>query len=213
MSVISLSTLPLMKKTISSVVLAAALPLIFTGCGALTVLKPVKDVSVHHLLDSTLPQKTLTSATPAVAIGRPSLPGYLDRQQLISRSGDGTVQMNSLHLWTEPLDTGIARVVAENLSRLTGSLNIRPVDQFTTLDYTTLVELRVRQFEPDATGTLQFECTWKLQPVNGTGGDTKFFKTSIPPGALPDVDYSRRLAAMNEALTQLARNISVEISR
>jgi len=182
------------------------LTLLTTACG---VLKPVKDTSVFHLLDPAVPERRITGSTPAVALVRPSLPSYLDRQQLVSRSGDGQLQMNSYHLWSESLDSAISRVTATNLARLKNSLNIQPVEAFVTLDYQSLLEIRVSRFEPDATNNLIFECTWKLQPVSGRLANTRSFRTQIPIAPTTDSkNLTPRITAMNEALARLAREIA-----
>lgn len=189
-----------------SILLALTAPLLLISCGAL---KPVKDTSVHHLLDARVSERRITGASPAIAISRPSLPSYLDRQQLVSRSGGGQLQMNSYHLWAEPLDAAISRVTALNLGRLTNSLNIQPVENFVTLDYQTLLEIRVSRFEPESPNTLVFECTWKLQPVVGGVANTRAYRTTVEirPADSPK-DLSGRIAAMNEALARLSREIS-----
>jgi uncharacterized lipoprotein YmbA len=189
-----------------TIFLSLTVPLLLISCGAL---KPVKDTSVHHLLEAVIPERPVTGASPAIAISRPSLPSYLDRQQLVSRSGDGQLQMNSYHLWAEPLDAAISRVTATNLGRLTNSLNIQPVENFVTLDYQTLLEIRVSRFEPDSSNNLVLECTWKLQPVVGGVANTRPFRTTvaITPADTPK-DLSGRIAAMNESLVRLAREIS-----
>jgi uncharacterized lipoprotein YmbA len=183
------------------------LPFLLVSC---TVLQPVEDKSVNYLLDSAVPERSITGASPAVAIASPALPGYLDRQQLVSRSGDGELLMNPNHLWGEPLDSGIARVTAANLGRLKNSLNIQPVKSFVTLDYQSLLELRITRFEPDASGNVVLECTWKLQPVNGPVATTRAFTTRVPLAAAADPLGSQtgRVQAMNEALARLARQIS-----
>ncbi len=181
------------------------LALLVNACG---VLKPVKDTSVFHLLDSAIPERQITNSSPAIAITRPSLPSYLDRQQLVSRSGDGQLEMNSYHLWSEPLDSAIARVTALNLARLTNSLNIQPVEAFVTLDYQSLLEIRISRFEPNASGYLIFECTWKLQPVSGRLANTRSFRTQVPIAPTTDTkDLGSRITAMNEALARLAREV------
>ncbi len=186
--------------------LALTFPLLCLSCG---VLKPVKDTSVSHLLDPLVPDRGISGASPAIAIARPSLPSYLDRQQLVSRNGPDQLQMNSYHLWAEPLDAGISRVTAANLGRLANSLNIQPVENFVTLDYQTLLEIRVARFEPDQSGHLVIECTWKLQPVAGHVAASHSFHTRIPiVPADTATDLSGRLAAMNEALARLARDIA-----
>jgi uncharacterized lipoprotein YmbA len=180
------------------------LPLLLTGC---SVLKPVKDTSISHILDPTISDRRLTASTPSIAIARPSLPSYLDREQLVARSQKGQLQMNPYHIWAEPLDAAFSRVLSQNLSRLTGSLNIQPVENYVTMDYTTLLEIRVVQFEPDASGYVTLNCTWKLQPVHGRVASTRSFRTQISSGP-DDATLSSRTAAMNEALARLAREIA-----
>jgi uncharacterized lipoprotein YmbA len=180
-------------------------PFLLVACG----LEPVKDTSVNHLLDPVIPGRQITGASPAIAISRPALPSYLDRQQLVSRSNGGKLEMNSYHLWAEPLDAAISRVTAVNLGRLMNSLNIQPVESFVSLDYQSLLEIRVSRFEPDSSGNLVLECTWKLQPVSGRVADTRSFLTQV---LISSTDTSKNLSettvAMNEALARLARKIA-----
>jgi uncharacterized lipoprotein YmbA len=188
---------------------ALLLPFLLVSC---TVLQPVEDKSVNYLLDSAVPERPITGASPSVAIASPALPGYLDRQQLVSRSAGGELLMNPNHLWGEPLDSGIARVTAANLGRLENSLNIQPVKSFVTLDYQSLLELRITRFEPDASGNVVLECTWKLQPVNGPVATTRAFTTRVPLAADPLGSQTGRVQAMNEALARLARQIAKSLS-
>lgn len=188
------------------------LPLLLLLCLSLPIvscktLRPVKDVSSRHLLDPAIPFRAGTSQRPAVAIARPVLPTYLDRQQLVTRDGTGAVRVQEDNLWSEPLDSGIARVLAANLSRLTGSTTIQPVGGFLTLDYASLVEMRVAQFDPDPSGNMVLECTWKLQPVKGGDADYRSFRTEVPV-ELTVPPMSGRIKAMNEALAKLAREIA-----
>lgn len=117
--------------------------------------------------------------------------------------------MSSYHLWAEPLDAGIARVLSMNLSRITGSMNIQPIDNFVTLDYSRLLELRISQFESDGGDRVILACTWKLQPVRGMPLQPRNFRTEVPftPGT-DKLDFSPRIAAMNEALGRLSREIA-----
>lgn len=177
-----------------------------TALTACSTFKPVKDSAVRHLLEPLIPERTLTAATPAIAVNRPSIPGYLDRLQLVTRQ-DGRLVMSGLHVWAESLDVGIARVMAGNLSRITGSMNIHPVESFTTLDYTRLLEVRITQFEPDTADRMICQGTWKLQPVTGQLTRTHFFRLAVPiPGAEPPM--TARVTAMNQALERLSRQIA-----
>lgn len=181
----------------------AGLAAFLASCGTL---KPVKDPASRHLLDPAVPYRAGSKSSPALAMARPALPAYLDRQQLVSREG-GTLKVQENLLWSEPLDAGIARVLSANLSRLTGSTSILPVGDFVTLEYTHLVEMRFAQFDPDGAGNLVLECTWKLQPVRGADVGFQSFRTEVPiEVTLPPV--TGRITAMNEALARLAREMA-----
>ncbi len=158
------------------------------------------------MLDPLVAERSLSASKPSIAIKRPSIPSYLDRQQLITRA-NGQLMISSLDLWGEPLDAGLSRVMASNLSRLTGSMNIQPVENFTSLDYSNLLELRVTRFEPDNSNQMMFECTWKLQPVIGGEARSHFFRIAVPISGTPSAVTSR-VAAMNRVLELLSRQIA-----
>jgi uncharacterized lipoprotein YmbA len=178
--------------------------LLLSSC---SLLMPVRDTSVRHRLEPTVPDRSSKASSPSVAIARASLPAYLDREELVTRDAGGELQKHDSHLWSESLDTGIARVVSTNLRRLTGSRAILPIDDFIALDYSHLVELRITQFDPDATGNLILRCTWKAQPVKGGDVKPKSFITAIPI-SVTTPSMTSRITAMNEALEQLARVIA-----
>lgn len=104
------------------------------------------------------------------------------------------------------MDDGISRVIAANLSRLTGSINILPVQQFTTLDYTHLLELGILQFKNNTVGKMVLGGAWELQHVSGEKNAENAFHILVP---LPEnsSDSKSRVKAMNEALLCLAHEI------
>lgn len=178
-----------------------SITLFLTGC---TVLKPIADDPVRYLLESPLPARTPRSSAPVVAIARPSLPPYLERSELVTRTADGRVIINEEHLWSEPLDAAISRVIAESLRRSTGSTNIQPVGSFITKDYSSIVEIRIDRFDPVSDQRLLLECTWKTQPLVGGDTSSKAFRTEVDfDGLMPG-----RVKAMNVALGRLSREIA-----
>ena len=183
--------------------LLITLPLLLSAC---TVFEPIDAKPTRHLLEAIVPGRTPTAAAPAVAIARPALPPYLERSELVTRTGDGRLEIHEKDLWSEPLDSAIARVVADNLRRLTGSTNVQPASSFITRDYTHLVEIRIERFDPQPNGALLFECTWKLQPLASGDAAPKAYRTTVPLPA--SADRSARVVAMNEALVRLSRVIA-----
>ncbi len=156
----------------------ALLPLVFASC---SILQPVPDTSINHLLDPAIPARRITGSSPSVAIAPPALPSYLDRQQLVARQAGGVLKMNPNHLWAEPLPAGISRVTALNLGRLTNSLNIQPVENFITLDYDSLLELRISRFEPDPSVRSSSNAPGNSNLVRpAASANTRSFATSVP---------------------------------
>lgn len=183
----------------------ARLLLVMLSLTACNGLQPVKDFAVYHLLEPLIPERPLTATTPAIAVKRPSLPGYLDRQQLVTRT-NGDLILSKSDVWAEPLDAGIARVLAANLSRSTGSMNIQPTDGFSSLDYSEVLELRLTQFEADASNSMVLQGIWKRQSVSGATAPSHYFRISVPITAETTM-LKNQVKAMNEALEKLARNI------
>jgi uncharacterized lipoprotein YmbA len=179
--------------------------LLLLACAGCSQLMPVKDKAVHYLLAPLATEKPLKATTPAIAVNRAALPGYLDTEQFVTRRDDLLVT-SDIDLWAEPLDDGISRVVAANLRNLTGSMNIQPVQRFTTLDYSHLLELRVSQFENDSAGKMVLRGAWRMQPVTGADASEHAFRITVPLKS-DATDVRSRVKAMNEALFRLAREI------
>lgn len=186
--------------------------LAIVSCG---VLDPVKDYTVNHVLEAAAPPRNITGHSPVIAVARPSIPGYLDRQQLVIRSGDGQLVINPNQLWAESLDDSIARVTAENLGRIRNSLNIQPVTAFIAMEYSHLLEMRFLRFDADAaTRSVILDCTWRLQPVSGRLAPARPFRIEVSiddPNFTAISPQEARVAAMNHALAQLATAIAREL--
>lgn len=190
-------------RAVLAVSLGLAAP-VWSGC---SVVQPVQDEATRHLLEPVIVPAEATGREPRVAVARPRLPLYLDRSQLVTRGADGGIRTHDRRLWAEPLDVNMSRVLASNLRRLTRSRNVQTVDAFVTADYSVLLEVRVHQFDPDPSGALVLECDWRLQPVVGGDVDPIPFRTEVAVSGADD-SQSGRVAAMNEALGRLAREVA-----
>jgi len=189
--------------------------LLLTGCNLTRILQPVVDTSKQHVLEATITESAPTTDTPALAIARPALPRYLNRRQLVDRDENNEIRINEYHLWSESLDSGTGRILARNLRALTGSTKIQPVDDFITLDYTALVEIKIAQLDPDEANNLILDCTWSIHDVHGESSTSHAFKTSVPIAAAATADTETRMrahvTAMNEAIARLARDIAAKL--
>ncbi|MFK7850830.1 MAG: membrane integrity-associated transporter subunit PqiC [Akkermansiaceae bacterium] len=191
--------------------LAIWMPLVFGAC---TFLQPVEDDPVRHLLEAKAPSGGSSSGGLSVAVARPTLPPYLERVELVTRTEFGTLKVHENDLWSEPLDSAVGRVIADNLRRLKGSIDIQPSTNFISRDYSKLVEIRIERFDPLPDGNLVLECSWKVQTIGGGDANSQTYRTVVPIENLeqdPNEIYSgkrERIVAMNEALLRLSKKIA-----
>jgi uncharacterized lipoprotein YmbA len=147
----------------------------------------------------------------ALSLGPVTLPAYLDRPQMVVDIGGQERRVDELTRWAEPLDRGLARVLAIDLAQLLGTeqLSLFPPHPPSPPDHR--VELDVVRFEivlPDSAAVL--DARWRLF---GAGQDLlrtrrEHFVHALAPGDAPESEQVRALSA---CVAELARAIAAQI--
>ena len=146
----------------------------------------------------------------SLGIGPITLPGYLDRQEIVTRVSPNRIVPSENDRWAEPLETNLTRVLTQNLSSLLHSdrlivypweLNRRPNYQ---------LEVQVLRFEANAGGDVQLSARWRVLDTNKkiplqTGESTL---TRQPVSKSTDAS----VAALSDALGDLSREIAKAVS-
>ena len=194
------------KFAIAAVALALAAALA-TGCSSVP---PVRFYVVTPLAGAA--PAAAASGTRVVVAGV-RLPGYLERPQLVTRSGDNRLQLEEFHQWGGNLAKDLARVMAENLSRLLGSdavvaephtLRLRP-------DYR--VELEVLRFERAGDARVHLAVKWWLQR-GADGASLASPTTALASEPLPEGSgIELTVAAMSGVFGELSRVIAQAIAQ
>lgn len=98
------------------VILSCALITVFSGCRAVT--PPVNYYNLSTL--SGLPEDGDAAGNPAVSIGiRPlQLPGYLNRTQMMTRTGLHQLDISSFQRWVDYPDRLVQQILGDNLQVL-----------------------------------------------------------------------------------------------
>ncbi|HSH76419.1 MAG TPA: PqiC family protein, partial [Longimicrobiales bacterium] len=115
-------------------------------------LGPRSDPSAFFLLSSPPAEAAGAPLAVSIGVGPLTLPGYLDRPQIVVRLSEDEIRLAESDRWGEPLAGNLVRTVEENLAKLLpGSSYVDypwyPAD---APDYA--VEIEVRRFEADAGG-------------------------------------------------------------
>ncbi|HZL99444.1 MAG TPA: PqiC family protein, partial [Planctomycetota bacterium] len=100
----------------------------------------------------------------AIDVGPVVLDEAIDRPQMLTRLGENEVALHELSRWAEPLDSNIARVLAENLSLLTGSPDVGVVPDASTQMDSWNVTVHVLHCEAGPGGTARLVTRWRLFP-------------------------------------------------
>jgi uncharacterized lipoprotein YmbA len=183
------------------------------GCGSLS---PKPDPSRFFTLTAiaqpgAMPAKGSTNS-PGVSlgIGPVRLPGYLDRQEIVTRVSQNRIDVSEYDRWAEPLETNFTRVVGQNLSVLlhTDRLVFYPWELNRRPNYQVTIE--VLRFESNNQGEVQLSARWEILDTNkrmplqaGESGITR-----QPTAQSTDAS----VAALSEALGDLSREIANAVS-
>lgn len=180
--------------------LALAAAALLAACGA----TPKES---FYTLAATAEPRAATAPAASVFVGPVAIPEAVDRTPMVLRSGPNRVEIDDFNRWAEPLDSGIARVVAENLSRLLGSPRVlsgrrasgTPVDHRVALD--------VRQFDSSPADGAALDASWTVTPAKGAAATGRF--QGREPASPPDP--AGIAAAHSRLLAKLAAEIAAAI--
>lgn len=148
----------------------------------------------------------------SVAIGDIVIPDYLDRPQVVVRSGDNTMTLAENHVWVEPLRTLIARTMVYDLGSMLGSRNIYILPQRRPVDLDYIVEVEIGRFETDAAGRALLDSRWRLYGSSGDRLIEQGIVTETTSVEAP-LTYENRVAALSDTITSLSRTIAAAIAR
>lgn len=150
-----------------------------------------------------------TAAQPVVGVGPVSIPSYLDRSTIVTRSGANRPVVNSGHRWAEPLAENINRVLMDNLDQtgIASRLEVFPWTSRDLVDWQ--IVLDIDRFERQAEGKVILTARWKL--IAFESGEivkaAKYSKVSTPA----DQTIENTVVAMSTLLADLTSEIASQV--
>lgn len=101
---------------------------------------------------------------PRVGILPITLPGYLQRPQMVVRHGDSVdIRREDYHRWGEDLGLGIARVLSVAMTNSLAGVQGVAMPLRTGAPVDMRVQVDVRRFEGSPEGTVYLEALWSVQ--------------------------------------------------
>ena len=198
----------LLRRTLSGVVSAALL-------GACASAPPEHFYTLDT--DSPASVKAVTNARFSMTIQRVTVPGSVDRPQLVLQTGQNKVRLDEQHRWAESLRQAIPRVVASDLRRHFPNANIAvAADSSSEPIPTYFLTMDVLRFESNPGDGVRLEVHWQVRkPTTASAAASpalsQFPKTdsiSDSREATGDAGYEALVAAHRKALARLAGDIA-----
>jgi len=190
----------------SSAIVFAVTAIVFAGCAA-TEPAPVYFVLTgsHSGVTTTHPASALN-----VYVRRIEVPAYLAKQGLVTIKGGSEVNYADTYLWAEPLDQGLSRAVAEDLSQKS---RLRAFGFSPTVlppDHTYDVWIRLERFEGTDDGQAVLRARWWISTAvssNSIGGrTTEIRRSGWRPG-----DYGALIELFRSEVQELSGEIAAAI--
>ncbi|HTO07150.1 MAG TPA: PqiC family protein [Myxococcota bacterium] len=180
-----------------------------SGC---SVLAPQPDVSRYFVLTPVV-ETTAVGAGPAtdgtrstLAVGPVVLPAYLDRLQIVRRSGENQLVLSSTGVWGEPLERNVQGVVSANLARLLAGAEIVPYPSFTATGIDQQVSIAILRFDADEHDRVSLDARWTIQrPADKGPVDARESHIVLQAA---DGSTAAMVAAMSQAIGALSQEIA-----
>lgn len=144
-----------------------------------------------------------------VVVGPVRIPDYLDRPQIVTRSGRNELRFAEFDRWAGSLEKDIVRVLVENISTLL------PVESFFVTTWVSggrlpespsyRVEVSIIRFEGTPGRSVQMKVQWAIFDKDGKLLSKKDSNISEE---VHDATYDAFVAALSDALAGLSRDIA-----
>jgi hypothetical protein len=146
---------------------------------------------------------------PTLAIGPVTIPRYLDRPQIVTRTSPYELRVAEFDRWAEALDLNLVRVLAENLTLQVPTARVVafPWPRAIPIDYQIIVD--VTHFLTQVGGESLLIADWIL--FKGEGQQVLMTGKSHVSASTAGQDYAAIVAAMSQTVASLSREIATAV--
>lgn len=187
----------------AAVLLCGFALLCFTGCAGT---EKSRFYTLEYLARASSRPPGEESAGVSIGIGPVYLPEYLNRPQIVTRTGKYTLDISEFDRWAAPLDAVFSRVLAENLSILlyTDRIYLYPWNASRRFDYQ--VSIEIIQMDGTIPGDANLLVRWSLlKEGKETHIILKKFNGRKP---IAGQGYPGLVSAMSLGVSDLSREIA-----
>lgn len=183
--------------------------LTFSGCSAL---EPKADPSRFFTLsplstfDQNRPQGRSDALGVPIGIGPLKIPGYLDREQIVTRVSANRYQVAENDRWAEPIEDNIQRVIWQNLTGLMPSAEFVEYPWPASERPKYQVQIELLRFEANAAASAEFMARWSVRDTATKkilAGKESRLSQAVNPSST-----DAAVAALSAALGEFSRELA-----
>ena len=142
----------------------------------------------------------------SVGVGPIDLAAYLDRPQIVTRSGPNELDISEYDRWAAPLDDTFASIIAQNISKLLHSDLVFTYPWQAEVDYE--VTMNVLQFDGSFGGDAILIVRWSIYDRDGK---QRVIRRSTYTAPVAGSNYQELVKAKNKLVDQLSREIAAAL--
>jgi uncharacterized protein len=186
-----------MMKRLHAIVILWALATVMMGCAS------TPPAQFYTL--SPAAKQADAAASYSIAVGPVSVPAAVDRPQIVVRTGPNQVTFDEFNRWASPLQSDIARVVAENLASTLGtpSVTVFPQSSGDGASYRVVIDTLRFESVPGEAATL--DALWTV--LSQKGNQSRAGRTTVRE-PVQGSGYAALVAAHSRALERLSGDIA-----
>jgi uncharacterized lipoprotein YmbA len=158
------------------------------------------------------PQRTgsIRGGGAAVYVNRVEVPAYLAKTSLVTMKGGIEVDYSATARWAEPLDQGISRAVADELSHNSGlrAYSFSPAALPPPHSYD--IRVRIERFEGSDNGEVTLQARWEVTTTDSSEAIASR-KVSLQRSGWQPGDYPGLVRLLSDEIGEMSRQIAHSI--
>lgn len=162
----------------------------------------------YYLLDATgTPPVAGERTGPLVGLGPVALPGYLDRPQIVTRSGNHQLKLLPQDRWAEPFSESFERLLRARLAEALPNARVVGMPWKASSTPARRVALQLERLDQGPDGSLVLVARWTVADGDEPVGAQHVSNIAVPAGG----DTASLVAAHAEAIGRLAAEIAAAL--
>ncbi len=196
------------RPSLWTAALCCALITALSGCRAIT--PPVAYYSLSSIAGPTAVTDTEGNRGISIGIRTVDLPGYVNRIQMVKRTGPNQMAIAAYHRWADYPDRMVLRLIGENLQTLLADARVYPAPWPAGFKPDVILDVTFHELIGTSEKKVLLSAVWTITGKENLSA-AQFHRTTLAE-TMPGSRYNDLAAAHSRALEALCREVAESLS-